>query len=122
MRLALLVVCTLSLSCVKRAPDGTVLRRVPSCGAQGKSVRAKPLDEAVHPCMRLLSIEPVDSSRTLLGLSTDADGRIAQICLVGSTHEADSRFLNCLVDQLERTSPVLPPNQKTLVWTVNVSY
>lgn len=123
MRLTLPCLLVLSvLGCVKRAPDGTVLRRLPKCDQQGRGVRARPLDEAVQPCMRFLSQEPVDSSRSLLGLTTDASGKITRVCVAGSTHEADSRFLNCVADQLEQAPNVLPPNEACLVWTLNVSY
>jgi hypothetical protein len=120
-RLALLVVSIAWAGCVKRAPDGTVLRRIPRCESQGRSVRAKPLEEAVQSCMRLLSFDPVDSSRTLMGLSTDENGKISTVCLVGSTHDADSRYLNCVADQLMTVS-AMPPSQQNLVWTLNVSY
>lgn len=108
--------------CVKRAPDGTVLRALPSCETNGKSVRARPLEDAVTPCLRLLAQEPADSSRSLLGLSTNEQGRVTRVCLVGSSQDSDSRFLNCVADQLERAAPALPANQRELVWTLNVSY
>jgi hypothetical protein len=72
--------------------------------------------------MRLLAKEQSDSSRSILGLTTDEQGRITTVCLQGSSQEADSAYLNCVADQLERASPVLPPNQRELVWTLNVSY
>ncbi|MFZ5444069.1 MAG: hypothetical protein ACOZQL_28965 [Myxococcota bacterium] len=117
------VVLVLALAaCVKRAPDGTVLRNLPLCETNGRTVRARPLEDAVTPCLRLLGLEPTDSSRSLLGLTTDGNGRITRVCVAGSTHERDSRFLNCVADQLERASPVLPANAHELVWTLNVSY
>ena len=67
-------------ACVKRAPDGSVLRALPHCDHQGAAVRARPLEDAVSSCMRLLTQEPVDSSRTLLGLTTDDQGRITEVC------------------------------------------
>lgn len=109
-------------ACVKRAPDGSVLRALPSCETNGRSVRARPLEDVVTPCLRLLGLEPSDSSRSLLGLTTDGQGRITRVCVAGSTHDRDSRFLNCVADQLERAAPVLPPNAHELVWTLNVSY
>lgn len=117
----LLILILVAASCVKRAPDGTVLRRIPRCDTQGRSVRARPLDEAVQSCLRLLSIDPADSSRTLLGLSTDEHGKVSTVCLVGSTHDSDSRFLNCVADQV-LTVTAMPPSQQNLVWTLNVSY
>ncbi len=116
--LALLIVA----ACVKRAPDGTVLRALPACETNGRSVQSRPLEDAVQPCMRLLSVEPADTSRSILGLSTDDQARITAVCLLGSTHDADSRFLNCVADQLERAAPALPPNARELVWTLNASY
>lgn len=122
MRWVLPVLLCLS-GCVKRAPDGTVLRRIPHCETQGRSVRARPLDEAVQSCTRLLAIEGSDASRSLLGLTTDKAGRVSDVCIVGSTHDADSRFLNCVADQLLAASVALPPDQTTpLVWTLNLSY
>lgn len=121
MRITLLCLLVLS-ACVKRAPDGTVLRRLPKCEKQGRGVRARPLDEAVQSCMRLLTSEPVDSSRSLLGLTTNENGKITRVCVAGSTHESDSRFLNCVADQLEQAPNVLPPNEACLVWTLNVGY
>ncbi len=121
MRRALLAALFL-VSCARRAPDGAVLRALPRCEANGPSVEARPLEDSVQPCMRLLAIEPVDSSRSMLGLSTDDAGRITRVCLVVSTQEADSRFLNCVADQLERATPALPPNQVERVWTLNASY
>ncbi|MFT3707805.1 MAG: hypothetical protein QM817_09105 [Archangium sp.] len=121
-RVTLALLLVVVSGCVKRLPDGTVLRSLPKCEKQGRSVRAKPLDEAVQPCMRLLTLEPVDSSRSLIGLSTDEKGKIARVCLAGSTHDSDSRFLNCVADQLEAAAPILPPNQECLVWTLNVGY
>jgi hypothetical protein len=121
MRRAVFLVLIL-VGCVKRAPDGSVLKALPACETNGKSVRARPLEDAVQPCMRLLSAEPTDSSRSILGLSTDEQGRITTVCLLGSSHDADSRYLNCVADQLEKASPVLPPNARELVWTLNVSY
>lgn len=120
-QLGLLVVAIAWAGCVKRAPDGTVLRRIPKCESQGRAVRAKPLEEAVQSCMRLLSLDPVDSSRTLLGLSTDENGKVSTVCVVGSTHDDDSRFLNCVADQL-LTVTAMPANQQHLVWTLNVSF
>lgn len=121
MRWRVVAVLILS-SCVKRAPDGSVLKALPKCEREGQVVRARPLEDAVQSCLRLLSAEPVDSSRSILGLSTDEQGRITTVCLLGSSHDADSRYLNCVADQLEHASPVLPPNQRELVWTLNVAY
>jgi hypothetical protein len=106
----LLVLCS---ACVKG---------IPKCETQGRGVRARPLEEAVQPCMRLLTSEPVDSSRSLIGLTTDPNGKISRVCLAGSTHESDSKFLKCVVEQLEQAPAVLPPNQQCLIWTLNVGY
>ena len=111
------------ISSMKWCARGPVKVERTSVGGAGHEVDSLGLAPAVRPCMPVLAADGAgDLEQMLFEITTNEFGSLTDVCLLGTTHPADSGFFECLDRELRRTRQRLPPSAKGEIWRLSTVF